>query len=107
MSILGKYVESDEQETNNYKIPAVFKADPKESLGKSIMVSTAIHPYLLSFSTSLKRNRKTSSLFWLIKNKHRLTKIRDFVQIKTQEQAESMTRNALFLCRNKVAAALL
>lgn len=44
MSILGKYVESDEQETSNYKIPAVFKADPKESLGKSIMVSTAIHP---------------------------------------------------------------
>ncbi len=44
MSILGKYVESEEQETSNYKIPAVFKADPKESLGKSIMVSTAIHP---------------------------------------------------------------
>lgn len=44
MSILGKYLETDEQETNQYKIPAVFRADPKESLGKSIMVSTAIHP---------------------------------------------------------------
>ena len=44
MTILGKYKElEDEQES--YKIPAVFKHDPKEmSLGKSVMVSTVIHP---------------------------------------------------------------
>ena len=46
MSILGKYInEEEEQETSNYRIPAVFRGNQKDmSLTKSIMVSTAIHP---------------------------------------------------------------
>ena len=46
MSILGKYInEEEEQETSNYRIPAVFRENQKDmSLTKSIMVSTAIHP---------------------------------------------------------------
>ena len=45
MSILGKYTETEEEQELNYKIPAVFKQNPKDmSLNKSIMISTVIHP---------------------------------------------------------------
>lgn len=45
MSILGKYIETEDEQDLNYKIPAVFKHNPKEmSLTKSVLVSTAIHP---------------------------------------------------------------
>ncbi|MBQ2645009.1 hypothetical protein IJG14_05505, partial [bacterium] len=45
MSILGKYIEKEEEQDLNYKIPAVFKQNPKDmSLKKSVIISTAIHP---------------------------------------------------------------
>lgn len=45
MSILGKYIQKENEQELNYKIPAVFQYDKKEmSLTKSIVVSTAIHP---------------------------------------------------------------
>ena len=45
MTILGKYIETEEDEELNYKIPAVFKMDKSGmSLKKSIVISTAIHP---------------------------------------------------------------
>ncbi len=45
MAILGKYSEIEDEQDSSYKIPAVFKHDPKEmSLTKSIIVSTALHP---------------------------------------------------------------
>ena len=45
MSILGKYINEEDQETTNYRIPAVFRENKKDmSLTKSIVVSTAIHP---------------------------------------------------------------
>ncbi|MGN0015655.1 MAG: TonB family protein [Candidatus Gastranaerophilaceae bacterium] len=45
MSILGKYIQKENEQELNYKIPAVFRYDKNEmSLTKSIFVSTAIHP---------------------------------------------------------------
>jgi len=45
MTILGKYIEKDEEQKFDYKIPAVFKTNKSDmSLKKSIIISTAIHP---------------------------------------------------------------
>ena len=45
MTILGKYIETKEDEELNYKIPAVFKPSKSNmSLKKAIVISTAMHP---------------------------------------------------------------
>lgn len=45
MSILGKYIEQEEEQDLKYKIPAVFRENQKDmSLKKSVMISTVIHP---------------------------------------------------------------
>ncbi len=48
MTLLGKkfeYLDDDEQDKDGYKVPAVFRQNPKElSLKKSIIISTILHP---------------------------------------------------------------
>lgn len=45
MAILNKYIETDEEQDLNYKIPAVFQTNKSDmSLTKSIFISSAIHP---------------------------------------------------------------
>lgn len=45
MTILKKYIEAEDEQELNYKIPAVFKTNKSDmSLTKSIVISTAIHP---------------------------------------------------------------
>ena len=45
MAILNKYIEIDDEQELNYKIPSVFKTNKSDmSLTKSIVISSAIHP---------------------------------------------------------------
>lgn len=48
MTLLGKkfdYLDDEEQEVDEYQVPAVFRQNPKEfSLKKSIAISTVLHP---------------------------------------------------------------
>ena len=89
MSILGKYtdnlIENEEQDTNGYKIPVVIKPVPEDSLKKSIIISTILHPTVIGLIALISFVLTFFGIISLVKKPDLKTKDIEFVLVDHED----------------------